>query len=202
MLDPKFVLLGAVLNLIGSSSYVVATIKGKTKPNRVTWFLWALIPIIAFSAQLSEGVGLQALMTFMVGFGPALVFLASFVNRKSVWNLTSFDFVCGGLSVLGLVLWLVTKEGNLAIALSIAADGLAALPTVRKAYHAPETESAYVYLLAIISAFITLLTIDTWNFAYWGFPAYILIICGILYTLIHIRPSRQTKKSQSDILQS
>jgi hypothetical protein len=200
MLDPKFVIFGAILNLIGSSSYVVATVKGTTKPNRVTWFLWALIPIIAFSAQLSEGVGLQALMTFMVGFGPALVFVASFMNRKSVWNLTNFDFMCGGLSVLGLVLWLVTKEGNLAIALSIAADGLAALPTVRKAYRAPETESAYVYLLAMISAVITLLTIDKWNFAYWGFPAYILAICGILFALIHLRPQRQSRKGQSDIL--
>ena len=69
MLNQNFVILAAALNLYGSASYVIETLKGKTKPNRVTWFIWALAPLIAFAAMASEGVGLSALMTFMVGFG-------------------------------------------------------------------------------------------------------------------------------------
>jgi hypothetical protein len=126
-------------------------------------------------------------MTFMVGFGPLLVFTASFVNRKSVWKLGKFDFFCGGLSFLGLLLWVLTREGNIAIVFSIVADGLAALPTVLKAYKEPETESYPVFLLAAISAIITLLTIDTWTFANYGFPLYILCICLLLTTLIKFR---------------
>src|SRR3989344_6026188 len=162
MLDPKFVIFGAILNLIGSTTYVIATLRGNTKPNRVSWFLWAAIPFIAFSAELSLGVGLQSLMTFMVGFGPLMVFTASFVNRRSVWKLTRFDFICGGLSVLGLLLWLLIEQGNIAIAFSIVADILAAVPTIVKSYKAPETESSQVFLFAAISAGITMLTIDEW----------------------------------------
>jgi hypothetical protein len=184
MLDPKFVILGAGFNLIGSISYVIATLQGKTVPNRVTWLLWALAPLIAFSAELDKGVGLQALMTFMVGFGPAMVFIASFINSKSVWKLTTFDFMCGGLSLAGLVLWLVTQEGNIAIGLSILADLLAALPTVVKAYKAPETENWHIFLFGAISAGITLLTIDSWDFAHYGFPLYIFLICVGLFVLI------------------
>ncbi len=187
MLHPNFVILGVLIGFIGGISYLISTIKGKTKPNRVTWFLWALAPLIAFTAEIKEGVGIQSLMTFGVGFGPLLVFLASFVNKKSVWKLKRFDFACGTLAIIGLFLWYVTRNGNFAIFFSILADGMAAVPTLVKSYSFPETENYHVYLTAAISAAITFLTIDTWNFAHFGFPLYILILCTIFVFLIKFR---------------
>mgnify|MGYP003328769751 CR=1 FL=1 len=187
MLDPKFVLIGAAINLIGSSKYVIDTLRNKTKPNRVTWTLWALAPLIAFAAQIQQGVGLRALMTFMVGFGPLMVLTASFVNRKATWKLTTFDYACGALSLAGLGLWAVTRVGNVAIFFSIVADLLAAVPTLVKSFYEPESESALVFLNGSISAAITLLTIDNWNFATYGFPVYIFIICIVLFALIDLK---------------
>lgn len=187
MISDKFVILGAVLNLIGSTRYVIDTLKGKTKPNRVTWFLWTLAPAVAFAAEINQGVGLRSLMTFMVGFGPLLVLIASFINRKSVWKLTTFDIVCGILSLLGLLLWFLTRHGNIAIALSIASDGLAAMPTIVKAYRNPETESGLIFFNGAVSAAITLLTINVWTFANYGFPLYILLICVLLVLLIKFK---------------
>jgi hypothetical protein len=196
MISENFVFLAAALNLIGSLGYVRDTLWGHTKPNRVTWFLWALAPLIAFGAMIDEEVGVQSLMTFMVGFGPLLVFVASFVNRKSVWRLGRFDYICGALSLIGLLLWLITGEGVIAIAFAILADGLAAAPTVRKSYIAPETESGLVFLLSAISAGVTLLTIDEWNFATYGFPVYILLVCVLLFSLIHFRLGKRIKEQR------
>lgn len=184
MISDKFVIFAALLNLWGSLGYANLTLKGKVKPNRVTFSLWALAPLVAFGAQIGKGVGLQSLMTFMVGFGPLLVLIASFMNKSAYWHLQRFDYICGGLSLLGLALWLITGEGNLAIALAILADGLAALPTVYKSYIAPQTENWFLYFLGVISAIITLLTIDKWTFAYWGFPVYILVICVVITVLV------------------
>lgn len=187
MIDEKFVIVGAVLNLIGSLSYLKDTIKGKTRPNRVSWFLWAAAPLIAFSAELNHGVGLPALMTFMVGFGPLLIFLGSFVNRKSSWKLTRLDMVCGALSVVGLILWQITGSGNLAILFSILADGLAGIPTIVKSWKEPESENWHVFFFGTVSAAITLLAINTWDFAHYGFPLYIFAICALLVVLIKFK---------------
>lgn len=187
MINEKFVLIGALLNLTGSTTYALSTVKGKTKPNRVTWFLWATAPLIAFSAQLDQGVIWQSIMTFMVGFGPLLIFLASFVNRKSYWKITQLDITCGLISVLALVLWLVTGKGNIAIAFSILADLLAGVPTLIKAFHQPETEHHSVFRNGALSAVITLLTIKHWTFANAGFAVYIFLICIVLYALIRFR---------------
>lgn len=187
MIDEKFILVGALLNIVGSSTYAWNTFKGKTKPNRVTWFLWAVAPLIAFAAQIHEGVGLQSLMTFMVGFGPLLVFIASFLNKRAFWNITKLDIVCGVLSIFALILWAVTGDSNVAIALSIAADLLAGVPTLIKSYKAPETEHPDVFRNGALSAGIALLTIKTWSFANYGFALYILIICLVLYGLIRFK---------------
>ena len=47
MLDVHFVYLGAAIGAIGQVGYVVDTIRGRTQPNRVTWLLWALAPLLA-----------------------------------------------------------------------------------------------------------------------------------------------------------
>lgn len=195
MINEKFVLVGALLNLFGSGTYAFSTIKGKTKPNRVTWFLWALAPLIAFSAQLSEGVKWQSIMTFMVGFGPLIVFIASFVNRKAYWQITKLDIICGLLSILALLLWLITGTGLVAISFSIAADLLAGIPTIIKSYKEPETEHPSVFRNGAISAAITLLTIKHWTFANYGFALYILLICVLLYVLIRFKVGARFRKA-------
>lgn len=114
MLHPYFIIAGTLLGAAGSVAYLIQTIKGKVKPNRVTFLLWSVAPIIACWAQIQQGVGLEALMTFSTGFLPLTVFIASFVNKQAEWKLTRFDIICGTLSVAGLVLWMITKEGNIA----------------------------------------------------------------------------------------
>lgn len=176
MINQNFIYLGALIFFLGSIGYFVETIKGKVKPNRVTWFLWGLAPMIAFFAQIKQGVGLQSLLTFMVGFVPFLILLASFINKDSYWKLKKFDLICGLLSVIGLIMWQITKVGNIAIFFSIIADLIAGWPTTVKSYNHPETENYWLYLGNAVFALITLLTIKAWTFETYSFSLYMFII--------------------------
>jgi hypothetical protein len=184
VIDVHFVILGALISFTGGINYLVHTLRGKTSPNRVTWLMWALAPLIAFSAEIRSGVGLIALTTFMAGFMPLLIFIATFIGRHAVWELTRFDLTCGALSLVGLGLWLLSGEGTVAIVFSIVADGLAAIPTLRKSYTHPASESWFGFATAATNAGITLLTITVWSFANYGFPLYLLLLCVTLTVLI------------------
>jgi hypothetical protein len=190
MIDEHFVILGAIIGFLGGLVYLAATLKGTVQPNRVSWFLWCLAPLVAFAAEVQQGVGLPALLSFVAGFNPLLVLVASFASRKSAWQVTRFDLCCGALSLAGLGLWYVTRIGNVAIVFAILADGLAAVPTLVKAYRAPESESWVPFLAFSASAAITLLTISSWNFATYGFPVYLLGIGLVLTSLIKFRLGR------------
>lgn len=93
----------------------------------------------------------------------------------------------GTLSVLGLILWLITKVGNVAIFFGIMADGLAAVPTIVKSYHYPETENSTIFIFGLINSVIALLALTEWNFQNYGFPIYLLLINAILVGLIRLK---------------
>ena len=72
------VIVAAVASLLAAIVYIRSMFIGGTKPNRVTWLMWAIAPLIATVAALSNGVGWAVLPVFMAGFSPLLIFSASF----------------------------------------------------------------------------------------------------------------------------
>ena len=187
MLPSYFVIIGTLISVAGSAAYLVDTLKGKIRPNRVSFLLWSIAPFIAFAAQIKQGVGLEALMTFSTGFFPLVVFIATFINKNAEWKINKFDWMCGFLSVIGLTLWIITKVGDIAIIFSILADGLAALPTLVKAYKYPDTELAWPWIATSLGVALTLLTIPHPDFTNSGFIIYILIVDSLVFCLVQFR---------------
>lgn len=170
------VLFGAFILLIGTFSYIKETIEGKVKPNRISWLLWSIAPMIATGAAISTGVTWAALPVFMSGFAPFLVFVASFVNKNSYWKLQATDYLCGFLSIIALIVWGLAKEPNVAILLAIISDGLAAAPTLIKFWRYPKTENVNAYAAGLFSAFTSFFAVKMWNFSSYAFPVYLIVL--------------------------
>jgi hypothetical protein len=196
VLNVHFVFLGAAVGIVGALSYAVDTVRGRTQPNRVTWLLWAVAPLLAFAVEVDKGVGLQSLLTFTVGFGPLLVFAASFVNPQSVWKLSRLDYTCGALSIGGTIGWLVTREGLVALAAAVVADALAGLPTVIKSWRRPESESAGVYVGSCINAVIALLTVKHVTAYVVTFPLYIAVLAFFQTALVAGRLGPRVRRAR------
>lgn len=178
------VILGAIVQMTGVIYYMKDTLQGHSQPNKVTWLLWAVSPLIGAFAALSDGVGWAVLPVFISGFGPLLVFIVSFVNKNSYWKLNKFDYGCGIFSVLALVFWGITKEPMIAIALSILSDAFASVPTVVKSWKYPETETPVSYITALFSVSVGFLAIQKWNFSSCAFPIYLeLMLITIIIAL-------------------
>jgi hypothetical protein len=177
------VFLGVIISLLGIISYIKELLKGKAKPNKITWLMWSISPLIATAAAISDGVKLAILPTFMAGFGPLIVFIISFFYKESYWKTTKIDYVCGLLSVLALVVWYFTKDPNYAIVFSIMSDGMAVIPTWIKAYRHPETEVSMAYFWSALSAITSFFAIEALEVSSIAFPCY-LIICNIAMILV------------------
>jgi hypothetical protein len=188
VISVNFVYLGSALGALGTSFYIRDTLRGTTQPNRVTWLLWAVAPLLAAAVEFNEGVGLRTLTTFMVGFMPLLVLAASFYNPAAVWKIGPLDYMCGALSIAGTIAWLVTRSGVIAIVAAIAADALAGLPTLLKSWTNPETETVWSYVGAVTSAGILLLTVNHWTTNVVAFPLLIVCIASVQVVFIGARP--------------
>jgi hypothetical protein len=180
-----FAIAGSIVNFTACLGYVRAILKGEAAPNRVTWFLWGLVPLIAGIAQLRAGVGISTLVVLSVGAGPACIVLASFARGKGSWQLGPFDYICGACALAALALWAVTGEPVTAIVLSILGDFAAALPTFRKAWLAPATENRSTYVIAFVGMILGILSVKEATFAAYAFNAYLLAACGTFVLVLY-----------------
>jgi hypothetical protein len=170
------VIIAAVASLLAAFVYIRSMFVGGTKPNRISWLMWAIAPLIATAAAFSNGVGWSVLPVFMAGFSPFLIFTASFFAKKAYWRLSSFDYVCGALSVIALIMWWLTKNPNVAILFAIGSDALASIPTLTKAWTNPETESIWPFLIGAFAAASSLAVATLWSFSEYAFPSYLIIV--------------------------
>jgi hypothetical protein len=171
------VVVSLVVNFAAMFTYLRDTIRGTTKPNRATWFMWALAPLVA--SGVAYGAGADPWITapvFFSGFWPLVIFLFSFTNREGYWRLTRLDWLCGALSFLAFLIWLVTKSAEVAIILAILSDFLASVPTLTKLWKYPETETKITFVLTFVSFVFSTFAIRVWSIESAAFQIYLLAI--------------------------
>ncbi|MGA7834092.1 MAG: hypothetical protein WCA31_02685 [Acidimicrobiales bacterium] len=184
MIAPQFVYLAIALSGFGAYGYIRDTLRGETSPNRVSWSLWGVEGILGFGVELQQHVGIAALMTLMLGLVPCSVVLASFKNRHAVWKIGPFDLVCGAIAVAGLVFWAFVNEPTVALVSFVCADQVAALPTLRKSWLAPSTESPRVFVMGCLNCVITVLTLKTFTTAGVLFPGCVAVTDLLMASII------------------
>lgn len=170
------VLLGAIVSLYGIAFYLRDIFRGTTKPNLVTWVLWVSTAWIAVAAELASGVRWAVVPVFMTGFGPFLIIVAALIKKNAAWQLHVFDYVCGGLSILAIILWLTTKQPTLAVLFVILGDALAFIPTLKKAWRYPETETGIAYTTAVFNMVTTFFAVQHYTLIEAAFPLYSVLV--------------------------
>lgn len=186
MIPEYFAIIGSIIASFGGAYYLYCTVRGTVQPNRVTWFFWGVFPMIVFFAQLSEGVGLIAWATFVSGLYPFLIIAASYFNPKAYWQLKKIDYVYAMIAVIGIILWQITDNGNLAIVLALLADFAVTLPTISKSLADPESESPVAYGISTVGFFVAILAVQSWTFAGSATVMY-LFATQLLLTVLTLR---------------
>jgi len=180
------VVISALLLFWGGYDYLRDTLAGKTKPNRVSWSLWALAPLISLGAAFSADADLWASVRVLVGgIVPAVIFLASFINKNSYWRLGRFDWFCGGLSLVALFFWQFADSPLVAVLLATTANTFASVPTFIKAWNYPETESRLIFIMSFLSAVLIIPAIPVWTIANSAFQIGLMLTTAAMVLAIY-----------------
>jgi hypothetical protein len=188
MISPNFMILAAILTVIGNGVYARAAYRGITKPNLMSWSLWSVIPLIMFFAQRSQGVGQQSYLSLIVGLTPLAIIIAAWFGTNLRYKIQKADLLCLGASLAAIILWLITGNSIIAIVLSILAGTYASMLTFMHGYHHPEQENALPFMCGVISAITTLLTTQKFDLQSTGFAVYLLLSNAALVFVIAVLP--------------
>ncbi|MES3004861.1 MAG: hypothetical protein V4690_01960 [Patescibacteria group bacterium] len=187
-LDVILIIISVCISIYGSYRYVYDTLKGTTRPNRVSQGLWAVAPLIGVGAAISSGADwMTTVRTFMAGFVPFIILVASFANKNGYWKTTMFDYFCGAFSLVALFFWLIIDLPVYAVLLAALADFFAAIPTIKKSWTNPESETGIAYIMSLCSVLVIIPTIKVFDIQNTAFQIYLLVVNVIIIFAIYRR---------------
>lgn len=177
--------IGSIVTILALVPYILDVIRGKTKPNIVSWFTWTLLTSIATAAAFAAGEWQAAILMLANAIGTSTIVLLGL--RKGTAKLSRFDIFCQAGALLSLALWLILDSPLIAIVGVVFIDFLAVLPTIRHAWLKPFEETWETFFLSTIAPVFTFLSLTHYNWENLLYPVYLAIADGLVMFIILYR---------------
>lgn len=177
--------IAVLLVFIGYIPYIRDILRGKTHPHIYSWFLWGLLTLVIFGLQITHHGGPGAFVTLAAGI-PCLIvlFLGFKVGKKDI---TLSDKVVLVLTLLAIVFWLFAKRPLLSIVIAVFADILAFVPTVRKSWNKPHSETLSLYQMNTVRFGLAFLALNEYTLIAALWPVTWMIANGLFATMLIVR---------------
>lgn len=183
----KYVLgvVAVVLTFVAYIPYYRDIIRGKTHPHIYSWSLWALLTILIVALQIKGGAGISTLVTVSAGLLCLGVIVLGLKHGKR--DITVFDTLVAILSLIAMGFWLLANQPVTAIILVVVADVLAFVPTVRKSWHKPHTETLSLYATNSFRFLLALLAVKHYSILTALWPATWVVANGLFAAMLILR---------------
>lgn len=181
-----------ILAFISYIPYIKDTLSGKTKPHAFSWLIWFMLTTIGFSIQIANGAGPGAWFNgVMIVVSGVIMVLGFMKGRKEI---VFADWISLFLAIIAIYYWLVAKDETLSLILVISADALGLVPTLRKSFVHPHSETLATYAINAFRITLAVFAIEKFSFLTSAYHFY-MIAANVL--LVFILVSRRRFASES-----
>lgn len=185
-------IIAVILTFVGYIPYLKDLISGKTKPHVYSWLLWGVVTSIAFALQVLGGGGVGSFVTLSAAIMCFVVIGLSFKYGTNT-DITASDKIFLGMAFITLIIWLFAKQPLLSIILTTTIDLLGFVPTIRKSWNNPFTETMSFYFLNTFRFTLAVISLSTYSLLTVLYPASWLLANGLFGLMLVIR-RHQIKK--------
>lgn len=143
-------ILGIILQLVGFVPYIVDIFKGKTKPERASFWIFTLLIVITIAAQISQGLTWATVMLIVWALSTGSIAVLSL--KYGYGRFKRRDFISVGVAILGVGLWWLTNQPLISVLIVICVDFAGFWLTLVKTWEAPHTETMIAWFLSGLGA--------------------------------------------------
>ncbi len=165
--------LSGIAILLSFGPYLKDIFLHKTKPQRVSWLIWAILGLISFFSQFAEGASYSLVMTGAQAIGDLFIFILAI--KYGFGGLMKKDFISLIGAGISLFLWYLTREAAVALFLVILIDAIGVGLTAIKSYQNPATETVSSWVLTFIGGLLACIAVGRLDFILLAFPFYICL---------------------------
>ncbi len=157
-----FVVIAVIIGLMAFTPYVRDIFLRKTKPHVYTWLIWL---ITQGTATVGLWYGHGGWGTLALLFGTVVCFIVFILALKfGTKNITRSDTAVLVLAVLAIIIWRQLDSPLLAIFMVSFIDVIGYLPSFRKTFAEPWTETLGSWQMAVVANIFSILALSEYNF--------------------------------------
>jgi hypothetical protein len=177
--------IATTISAVSFFPYLKDIFRKKTKPHSYTWLTWTLLQVIGVLAMYNKHayLGLLALAVGAVFCG--FIFILSL--KYGTKNITAFDTICL-IGVLGaIIVYLFLNNLVYSVILITIIDLVGFLPTLRKAYIDPYSETLSLFVMGVVWSSFNMVAISPYAITTTLYPAFILFANALCCLLLWAR---------------
>lgn len=166
--------------------YVVSILKGKTKPNRATWWIWAFMGLVLALSYKFSGADTTVWVPYVEFLGPFIIALLSIWYGEGGLK-EKTDLFCLLGAITSVILWIIFNNPVIALVTNLAVDSFAIIPTIKKSYLRPEGENFWAWFGTGVADSLNMFAVGRFTFAVLVYPIYMLVSDLIIIGILAIR---------------
>jgi hypothetical protein len=183
-----FAVMATVAMLAGYYPYLKDLFARKTQPHLYTWLIWAITASIATAGVIVGGGNLGAIPMVI---GTALVVFVCLLSFKyGSKNITKSDTLTLIAALIAVLVWVQLDNPLLAVVLATVIDGFGYIPTYRKSYQEPWSETTFFWIAMSANSFLAIAALENYSLLT---SLYLFVLgvanFGLFVLLIHRRKS-------------
>jgi hypothetical protein len=178
-------ILSVALAVLAAVIYIAQTLRGDVRPHPLSWFLFGVLSLTGYLVQRDQGAR-QGSWTLLAMTVICFLFVAVSVARgERTFSRTEWAFVAAAGAVF--VLYLFTRDANVAAAMTTAIDALGYGPTFTRGWSFPRKDSVTSFAINGAKFVPSLMAMDPISFATSSYPATLLVLNAAVAMMLLVR---------------
>jgi hypothetical protein len=189
-------LVAAAIALGGYIPYLLDAFRKRVKPHPYTWLVWTVVTGITFFGQLEKGAGVGVFPTAVSGLFTLSIFIFSL--QYGFKYVSKSDTIYLAIALLGLIPWLISDDPTASVVIAVTIDIIAFIPTIRKTWKRPGTETPTLYFANVIKHILTLFSLQAYNIATTLHSIAMIVTNSIMAGIIVLKKEPTGQKTSRD----
>jgi len=175
--------IAGIIALVAYIVYMVSIVRGTTKPNRTTWWIWSFMGLVLALSYYFSGAVNTIWVPIVEFIGPFLIALLSIKYGEGGLG-DKTDLICFFGAILSIVLWAIFDNPTVALVTNLVIDSFAIVPTIKKSYLRPEGEDFWAWLGTGFADSLNFFAVERFSFAILVYPVYMVVSDLIIILLL------------------
>lgn len=179
-------ILGIVAGIISFVAYIIyvrSILKGESKPNRATWWIWTFMGFVLAASYYFSGARDSIWSPIVEFIGPLIIALLSIKYGEGGLK-DKTDLYCLIGSLFSIILWIIFNSPVVALVINLFIDAFALIPTIKKSYKRPEGENFWAWFGTGIGDAINIFAANSLVFGIIVYPIYMFLADMIIIAIL------------------